>query len=252
MKYTLGLLVITSNSAEVLAAALESASGLVDQMVVVDDGSTDATREIASRYGAVCFEHHEPDLGKQRAYALSQMHTQWTLVLDPDERLTHEVRHEIIGVMSEDFPPHVGYRVPFYTHFLGRRLRHGGENYFKMVLFKTSAGFIRPARVHEAYEVKGSVGTLENGIEHYSYRSISQMYRKFIGYAKREAEDRAARGETVTVKKLTMYPIHMFIARFFESGGYKDGFWRLPLDIGFAYMEFMTYWYLLWKNKKEQ
>ena len=67
------------------------------------------------------------------------------------------------------------------------------------------------------------------------------MFGKFTDYAKREARQKINKGEKSSIKKIVFYPLHMFWARFIKDKGYKDGIFRIPLDVGFAYMEFLTY-----------
>ena len=67
------------------------------------------------------------------------------------------------------------------------------------------------------------------------------MYGKFTDYALREAKIKKEKGERTSLRKIFFHPAHMFWARFVEDEGYKDGLFRIPLDLGFAYMEFLTY-----------
>ena len=70
------------------------------------------------------------------------------------------------------------------------------------------------------------------------------MFSKFTNYALREAKQKRE-SRKITFSKLFLYAPHMFYARFIKDHGYKDGLFRIPLDIGFAYMELITYWSLL-------
>ena len=75
------------------------------------------------------------------------------------------------------------------------------------------------------------------------------MFNKFTDYAKRDVQTKINNREKSSLKKIILYPLHMFWARFFKDKGYKDGLFRIPLDLGFAYMEFLTYFLLLFKRK---
>jgi len=111
-----------------------------------------------------------------------------------------------------------------------------------------------PVLVHERITIKKKrTGKLKGKIHHHSYRSISQIYKKFTRYAFWEAIQKRQAGERPSFKKIFLYPLHMFWARFFKDKGYKDGLFRIPLDLGFAYMEFLTYFLLLIKppDKKQ-
>lgn len=267
MKPKLSLLMITKNAEETIQESLMSVKKLVDEIVIIDDYSTDKTSEIARQHGAKIFFHKESDLGKQRKYGLSKVNGEWVLALDSDEVISKELAIEITNLKNSNF--HLpagglnsksqknkkvtsdrlqvtGFYIYFQNHLLDRPLHYGGENYKKLWFFKKNCVIIEPALVHENFKLKkGKSGILKNKIYHYSYKSISQMYKKFTDYSFREARQKALKGEKCSFKKIFLYPIHMFWVRFIKDKGYRDGLFRLPLDLGFAYMEFLTY-VLLW------
>ncbi|OGK25250.1 hypothetical protein A3F58_01790 [Candidatus Roizmanbacteria bacterium RIFCSPHIGHO2_12_FULL_37_9b] len=247
----LSLLMITQNAEELLEKSLQSCIGLVDEIIVVDNYSKDKTRDIAKKYGVKLYLNKEDDLGKQRKYGLSKVTYEWVLVLDSDEVVSEELKKEIKEVLSIKHKVLSGFKIPFQNHLFGRPLLYGGENYKKLWLFRKDAISISPALVHERFELKkGRIGVLKNKIYHYSYRSLWQTFRKFTDYAIREAKQRVKKGEKTGWKKIILYPPHMFWARFIKDKGYKDGLFRLPLDIGFAYMEFLAYFFMLFIKHK--
>ncbi len=247
MKSSLSVVMMTKNAEELLDKSLASVRGLADEIVVVDDYSTDETLNIAKKHGAKVFPHHEEDLGKQKQYAVNKATNDWVLVLDSDEIVSDALKREIRDsstIARND--KYNGYNIRFQTHFLGRPLRYGGEAYSKLVLFKRSAVTIKPALVHEKFELKsGKVGKLKSPIYHYSYRSLWQMFGKFTGYAVRYARKKKKDGEKTTLRKILLNPPHMFWSRFVDDKGYMDGIFRIPLDIAFAYMEFLIYFLML-------
>ncbi|MDO8610674.1 MAG: glycosyltransferase family 2 protein [bacterium] len=249
-KHTLSLVIIIKNAEKLLENTLLSCNDLVDEIIAVDDYSTDSTIDILKKYNAKIYSHHEMDLGLQRKYALKKAYGKWILILDSDEMLTSEVKKEISEIIKKDLNSIDGYWVPFQTHFLGKPLYHGGETYKKMVFFKKDKVKIKANLVHEKYEVEEKrAGVLKNKILHFSYENIFFMYKKFHDYALRAGKQKLKDGEKSTLKKIIMYPIHMFYARFVHDKGYKDGLIRIPLDFGFAYMEFVSYLYIYFNQK---
>lgn len=249
MKSPLSLVIITKNSEEMLDNCLSSVKGLVDEIILIDDFSFDKTVNIAKKYGAKVYKRREKDLGKQKAFGLKKASSEWVLFLDADECLSPELRNEIARLHLQ-VQSLVAYRVPYQNHFLGRPIRYGGENYAMIRLFKKQYAVSHPSLVHEKIEIRGGkIGRLKNKIYHYSYRSLGQMYGKFTDYAVRDANEKSKKGEKSSLKKITLYPLHMFWARFIKDKGYKDGLFRIPLDLGFAYMEFLTYFLLLFKHR---
>jgi len=235
---------ITKNSDAILDESLASLKKLTDEIIIVDSRSTDNTLRIARKYRARIYVSDEEDLGKKRALGFKKAKNNWILTIDADEVIPPSLASEIKQVVESG--KYDGYYLPFQCHYLGRPVCYGGESHRKLRLFKKDCVVIKPALVHEGYEMtKGRTTTLENKICHYSYRSLPQMYGKFTDYALREARQKKVKGEKTSFKKIFMYPVHMFYARFVKDKGYKDGLWRLPLDLGFAYMEWATYFFMI-------
>lgn len=248
----LSILIISKNAEETIEKSLDSVRNLGDEIVLVDNGSTDNTVNIAKKYNVKIFLKKEEDLGRLRQYALNKCNGKWVLVIDSDEVVSKELSNEIKSLLIKSNKiKHCGFLIPFQNHFLNKKIYYGGEDYKKLIFFKKDCVKIEPALVHEKFELKkGSLGELKNKVYHYSYRSLFQMYKKFTDYALREAKQKFNKGEKSSLKKIILYPLHMFYARFIKDKGYKDGVFRIPLDLGFAYMEFITYLLLLFKNVK--
>ncbi len=244
MTNRLSLVMITKNSEVLMEKSLKSASGLADEIIIVDSCSTDKTPLIAKKFRAKIFMSQEEDLGEKRSFALKKAKNEWVLALDADEIVTLPLKKEIKEAITSSI--YDAFHIPYQNHFLGRPLNHGGENYQVLRLFKKAKISVSPSLVHEKYILNdGKTGYLKNKINHYSYRSIGQIFLKFTDYAKREARRKKQNGERTSLRKIFLYPPHMFWARFVEDKGYLDGTFRLPLDLAFAYMEFLTYFFLL-------
>ena len=247
MKSNVSLLTITKNAQETLEKTLLSVEGLVDEIIIIDDYSTDGTLAIAKKYRAKIFLHHDKDFGEQKAYGLKKCQNKWVLVLDSDEFLSPALKQEIALLFkTKKIDDYAGFLIPFKNHFLGKPVNYGGENYKMLRLFRKDSVKINSALVHEKFEIKkGKIGELKNKVYHYSYRSLWQMFKKFTDYGLREAKQKLEKNEKITLKKLFLYAPHMFYARFIKDKGYKDGLFRISLDLGFAYMELLSYWGLL-------
>ena len=253
MKSNISALIITKNNEETIEKTFQSLKRLTSEIIVVDGSSIDNTVDILKKYKAKVYSYEPYDVGKQRAYGLKRIKTDWVLALDSDEVVSEKLKGEIKKMINRTHHDKVAYHIPVQGYFLGKPLNFGGERYKKLALFKKDSVFIRPATVHEVFQVKkGKTGNLRNKINHYSYRSLGQIYSKFTDYAVKVAKVKARQGEKTSLKKIFLYPLHMFHARFIKEKGYKDGLFRLPLDLGFAYMEFLTYFLLLFADKKKR
>lgn len=247
---------ITKNSGNLLEQSLQSVKGLVDEMLIVDDNSNDDTLIIFRKYQAKIYKRHDENLGSQRAFGLARCKGDWVLMLDADEIISMELKKEIISVISHQslgVGKISGYFIPYQNHFLGRPIYHGGEDYKILRLFKKNSTTIPKNIIHEHVKTEGRIGELKGKIYHYSYRTLQQTFMKFTDYARREAKKKLLTGEKTGLRKIILYPLHMFWARYIKDRGYKDFSLRILLDLGFAYMEWLTYVLMLfYKNESKK
>ena len=249
MSAKLSVLMITKNAAETLEKSLASVKKIADEIIIVDSQSTDRTVEIAKNYLAKVYVKEFTDIGKQRIFGLSKATGKWVLILDCDEIVSERLMKEIKSKIDNIQIKINGYYIPYQNFFLNTPLQFGGEDYKMLRLFRRIKIYIEPSLVHNKIEVKDEkIGYLKGKIFHHSYRSLPQMFAKFTDYGIRMAKEKYLSREKSSFKKVFVYPIHMFWARFVEDKGYEDGFFRIPLDLGFAYMEFVTYLFLFFMS----
>jgi len=245
-----GALIITKNSAETLENCLLSVKDFVSEILVIDSNSTDNTLDILKKYDIKILQFSTNDLGKKRSFGLRQIKSDWVLMLDADEIISLALKLELQSLIKKKRLMD-GYLIPYQNHFINKKINYGGENYEMLRLFRKDKVLIKPALIHEKVKLKTKrLGRLNGKIYHYSYRNFRQIYSKFTDYAKREVQQKIKKGEKSSFRKIFLYPLHIFWARFIKDKGYKDGLWRLPLDIGFAYMEWLTYVLLMIGNIK--
>ena len=120
----ISLFIIAKNEAHHLEACIQSAKGLVAEIIVVDSQSTDTTISVARELGAKVFEHPFESFTEQKNFALSKVTTPWALSLDADETLTPQLAEEIRQAVTN--PAFDGYELPRTNNFLGKRMKHSG------------------------------------------------------------------------------------------------------------------------------
>ncbi len=196
---------------------------------MVDTGSHDATITIARRAGAQVVEHPFEGFLATRRFALGQVRTEWTFMLDADERLDPVLQSMLLE--AEPGPETDAYQVLRRTWFAGRPMSGCGWGDEPMLrVFRTGRGVLaaKPtsggvAELHERWSVPGAVGTLRGRLEHESYRSIGDYLDRFNRYTSIEAT-----GLTVTpaiaARRLAMVPVRA-IWLLGPKGGWRDG-WR--------------------------
>ena len=173
---------IAQNEEKKLADALASVR-FCDEVVLVDSGSTDRTREVAEAAGArVIVNAPWPGFVAQRDFAVRAARHDWVLALDADERVSSALRDEILTLRAGGFPV-AGYRIPRVARYLGRWIRatDWSPDWQVRLFDRTRAGW-QGDLVHESVSVRGPVGRTRGELEHHPYEDISDHLRKIDSY----------------------------------------------------------------------
>ena len=187
----IAVVVLTFNEEANIGPCLDSLAGLND-VHVLDSGSTDRTVEIAQNCGAAVHHHPFTGFGTQRNWAIDHIPTRhlWQLHLDADERMTPELLAEITTELATD-PMHAGYHVPSKLIFADRWLKHaGGYPTYQVRLFhKQRLRFIDYG--HGQREVtQGTLARLREPYLHLAFsKGLDDWFAKHAVYARREAEE---------------------------------------------------------------
>jgi len=218
--------IITFNEADRIDDCLASLA-FCDEVVVVDSGSTDGTRERAAARGARVLERPFDGFRSQKAYAVAQARHDWVLCLDADERVGAELRASIEAARAAGFAGAAGYRFNRLSEYFGAYLRHGNAYPDRVLrLFDRRRGGWRGGReIHEAASVDGPVRWLRGDLEHHPYRSLSEQLAKQERYAQMMAEHLHAQGRRATLGQILLSPWWRFVRGYLLRGGFLDG-WR--------------------------
>lgn len=198
LSLAVSVVIATKNEARNLPACLQSVRNF-GEVVVVDSQSTDATVQIARRYGANVVQfQYRGGWPKKRQWALNtlSLRHEWTLLLDADESVSPELEAEIRQAVRN--PDVNGYYLALQMYFLGRRLRHCGASFYKLSLFRRGTGSFEcrtseqdssmcDMEVHEHVVVQGPVRRLKNKILHRNVDSLDRYIHKHNEYSNWEA-----------------------------------------------------------------
>ncbi|MAG88462.1 glycosyltransferase family 2 protein [Zunongwangia profunda] len=215
------------------------------EIIVVDSGSTDKTKEIAEKWGArfINFEWNGK-FPKKRNWVLrnERLKNDWVLFLDADELPSKEFIEEIKErVGREDYD---GYWITFINYFMGNQLKHG-DKFRKLPLFKVSKGEYEKIEedswshldmeIHEHPIIEGNVGSIKAPIIHNDYRGLEHYIQKHNAYSswearrylklKEEGFDQLNKRQRLKYKLIEMgvMPAAYFIGSFFFKAGFLDG-----------------------------
>ena len=215
--------IITRNEEQNIARAIRSLS-VADEIVVVDDASTDETREIAANLGARVVVHRWAGFAAQKNYASQVASHDWILGLDADEELDEAAR-EAVQFWKTFEPGADGYRFVRRAHYLGRWILHSGwYPDYKVRLFDRRRGEWQGAYVHESVVVRGAVETLPGEILHYTCDSLADHRARIEFYSDLAAQELYDRGERPARVEQLLGPPAAFVRSFIVHLGVLDGY----------------------------
>jgi glycosyltransferase involved in cell wall biosynthesis len=192
------------------------------QTLVIDSESTDATVAIAQARGARVVVRPFQGFVDARRFALAQVATPWTLMLDADEALDATLRAEIVAASDKND----GYTFSRTTYYCGKPLRiWSGERLLR--LFRTGRAHLQAApaagggaQLHERWMCEGTVGALRGTLEHYSYPDPASYRRKYAWYTSIEARGARA-GAPYALAQSALVPLRFL--KMLAKGALIDG-----------------------------
>ena len=244
MATSLSVILITRNEAARLRACLESVA-FAGEVVVVDSGSGDGTRELAQALGArVSASCDWPGFGPQKNRALDLATGDWVLAIDADERVTPALREQIQSVLAD--PKFDAYSVDRSSSYCGQFMRHSGWSPDRIVrLFRRGSARFSDDRVHEALQVRGPVGRLDGELLHESFADFEAVLDKLNRYSTAGADELDRRGVKGSPGKALGHGLWAFLRTYLFRRGFLDG--RLGLALAISNAEGTYYRYVkLW------
>jgi len=238
-------LIIAKDEELRLPACLESIS-FCDEVLVVDSGSTDKTRELAAAAGArVLLRAPWPGFAAQRNLGFDEARHDWVLFLDADERISPALREEVQALRARGFDK-AGYRVPRVAHYLGRWVR-GTDWYpdWQLRLFDRRLGRCPQALVHESVRVEGAVGRLRGELLHLPYRDIADHVRTIDDYTTLWSRQAFESGRRTSVSEMLLGPAFALLRNYILRGGLLYGRAGLTISVLNSYYTFLKFAKLL-------
>ena len=198
--------------------------------IVVDSGSTDGTVAAARAGGAEVHELPWQGFLRTRTAAAALVKTPWTFMIDADERLTRDLRYELVALQ----PPGrvVAYSVPRRNWFGKKWIRGAGWWPDRLIrLFRTGSARVA-GQVHERWIPDGAGAALNSPLEHYSYPTVETYRRKFATYTELEGRYTSSSAAVAAGLWLLM-PLH-FLWLLFARRGILDGWQGVYVCAGSA------------------
>lgn len=241
----LTVLILVPNAQDRIQRCLESVSWADDIFCVIDTRTTDGSEEIVRRHTDHVVTHPYENAAAQRNWALPQITTEWTLVLDADEWISDDLADAIRKIVAAPGGPN-GYQIKRLSYFFGKLIHHcGWHRDYNLRLFRTHQGRYLDKKVHSRVVVEGAEGRIDAIMYHDTYRDFDEYFRTFQRFTSWGAEDAYARGKRAGLLDLTLRPLLRFVKMYIIRQGFRDGYHGAVL-CGLAACSVFTKYAKLW------
>lgn len=211
---------ITFNESQRLAQVLERLQG-VDEIVVVDSGSTDGTQDIARSFGARVVHQDWLGFSRQKAYSMSLCQGEWVLSMDGDEVLQEGAIAHIRALIANT--PCNGFTIPRHEVFMGQAMTRSRPDQMMRLYRKDKAEWDLVRLVHEHVEVQGTTSRIAPHMIHYGNDTIEKALGKISRYSSLKAQQKYQAGKKGSIIKMLFSPFGYFLRYILFRNYWKEG-----------------------------
>lgn len=215
--------VLTKNEEDNIRDCLQGLSWC-DEIIIIDDNSTDRTIKIAEKANANIYVHPlRGDFSQQRNYGLDKAKGDWVLFVDADERVTPALWYEVMQHTNSSIDSSDGFFIRRVDFMWGRKLMHGETGNIKLLrLAKKNAGKW-DGTVHEQWKINGKTITLKNELMHYPHPDVTSFLKEINYYTELRARELHNKKVGVLLPAIILYPVSKFIVNYIIKLGFLDG-----------------------------
>ena len=238
-KIPLSVVVLTKNEESCIFACLDSVKW-ADEIIVVDDESTDRTVEIVKQFTDKIFIKKMDVEGRHRNWAYAKGRNNWVLSLDADEKVTDELRRDIaVAIKSNDF---VAFSIPLRNYISNYWVRYGGwYPASKVRLFRKDKFRYEEAEVHPRVFIEGNCGHLNSDIIHKGYPDLEHFLSSINRQSTLEAIKWINTGRRMTLLRIVWRIVDRFFRRYLRKNGYKDGLYGFMIAYFDSFYQLLSY-----------
>ncbi|MBN2166595.1 MAG: glycosyltransferase family 2 protein [Marinilabiliaceae bacterium] len=226
-------IIITKNEEKNIKRCLQSIDSIVDEIIIIDSGSTDLTKEISLSFKKVSFIYYEwQGYSKAKNYGNSLAKYDWILSIDADEEISSELNKSILSIKkNEDLK---FYRFSRLTNYCGKWIKHCHwyPDYQIRLFNKNHAEWVGDS-VHEKLHFKDdiTVKTINGDCYHYTIYSIEDHLKKVNIYSSIWAKETYSKGKKYNSLLLLTKPLGSFLNSYIIHKGFLDGYYGFIISI---------------------
>lgn len=223
-----------------------------DEIIIVDDYSTDKTTELAEKFGAKVYRRRlDGDFSAQRNFGLKKANNEWIFFVDADERVPPRLAQEIKKMLENS--RFDAYTLTRQDIFMGRVMRGGEWGSIRLLRLGRRGVCKWVRKVHEQWITKAPPGHLSSPLLHSPALSLGAFLTKLNSYAILHADSNRSEGKEANFGKVLCWPGLKFFFNFVLKRGYRDGVHGFVFAVLMSFHSFLA-WSKLWldTNRKER
>jgi len=249
----LSVVIITFNEEKNIERCLKSVASIADEIVVVDSLSTDATKDLCSKYNVRLISQAFLGYIEQKNFALQQASNNYVLSLDADEELSDELCRSIRSAKENGFT-FDAYSMNRCSSFCGKWIKHGSWYPDKKTrLLDKTKGKWAGINPHDKIEMQSGsrIHHLKGDLFHYSYYSLEEVITQNNKFTTIQAKAMFESGRRATYLNLIINPLTAFLNGFIFKAGFLDGVDGFFIASSVAYQTMVKYAKLLHLRRKQ-
>jgi glycosyltransferase involved in cell wall biosynthesis len=250
-KIPITIIILTRNEAARIKECLQSVAW-ADEIIVIDNGSTDGTVELAKKLGVTVIESKEKSFSRLREFGSEKSKNDWILYIDADETVPVPLQKEIVSTLGA-FQPQlspVGYNISRTNYYLGNVLWPVKDSMMRLFFKKSLISW--QGKLHETAIINGTSRFLKEPLIHHTHRTLEEMVAKTNEWSETEAELRvSAHHPPIAPWRIIRVMMTAFWDSYIRQKGWKAGVGGMIESVYQAFSMFITY-AKVWEKQQNQ
>ena len=236
-------IILTKNEEQNIEKCIQSVRWC-DEIIVIDDNSTDKTIENAKKYNTTIYQRSlNNNFASTRNFGISKAKNEWILFVDSDEIVTDALAFEMsnaIGLKDQNLKNFNGFYIKRSDFMWGKQLKYGETGNIKSLRLGKKGFGIWEGMVHEKWQIEGNVGKLINPLLHFPHKNISEFLKEVNFYTDIRARELKSKNTKVYFWSILLYPLGKFVLNYFIKRGFMDRTRGLVFAIIMSFHSFLV------------